>query len=728
MLTKDPHEEASPLLLAVSRLETPVAVLDGDLTVIAHNDAFAGLTGFSEPTASVLDLIPELRLSRAQRKLARRARTSVLSTGSGSRGEVSIEYVLRPVEDARWLLEGHDRSRMQEAQALLAAYTREMELHNKRLAQSEHAIANLIHSLRQAVFAVNRSGMVTSPVSSYARQVFGIDITGRSVAELLIPDHPLDTPPWSVVDANVSAWDTVTMLPPRVEYTSPNGAHQHLQVTVTPILHAGTQVVRSIMFVVEDVSELVRLEEENALQVAEIMRQHADMRLVLDNVEQGLLSVDVQGRLTSQRSATIDRWFGPFDDGVPLWDMLGRADADFAALFELCWAQVSDGWLSVEVALSQLPTSLSFDGQLLELSFFPVLEDGRPQQVVVVMTDRTAQVVQERTERSQLEMLSVLEHALHDRLHFARFVDATDNLFEELAQYALDESVAMHLLHTLKGNLGLWRVRSLSVACHELEDCILARGLSCLSDGLPPILDSWAELRSKLWFLLESESDDTLFFASSDYVRCLEMAYRQTGDSELTKALLSWSAEPTARSLARLADQADELAARLGVDLAPATIEDHGLRWPHDGFDGVWDVMGHVIRNALDHGLSTLLSRRPTLRLATRHEGDAVVIEVEDNGEGIDWERVRSKAVAHGVPWETHDDLVQALFEDALSTKDEVSMLSGRGVGLAAVRREVRKRGGSVHVTSTPGQGTCIALRLPRQLAELDIHEVLARA
>jgi len=101
------------------------------------------------------------------------------------------------------------------------------------------------------------------------------------------------------------------------------------------------------------------------------------------------------------------------------------------------------------------------------------------------------------------------------------------------------------------------------------------------------------------------------------------------------------------------------------------------------------------------------------LRLRATMEDDELVLAFEDDGAGIDWPRLEQKAIARGLPFANEPDRVAVLFADGLSSRDEASEISGRGIGMSAVREEVRARGGSIHVDSTPGLGTRIELRCP---------------
>ena len=143
------------------------------------------------------------------------------------------------------------------------------------------------------------------------------------------------------------------------------------------------------------------------------------------------------------------------------------------------------------------------------------------------------------------------------------------------------------------------------------------------------------------------------------------------------------------------------------------------------------DPMIHLIRNAVDHALEHPSERvekgKPRLGRITLwagHEGDRVAIRVEDNGRGLDREKIVKKGIALGmVPTGTPADdprVVGLIFEPGFSTRDTVSELSGRGVGLDVVRDAVRALRGSVAVESTPGKGTAFIFRLPLTLALID--------
>ncbi len=146
--------------------------------------------------------------------------------------------------------------------------------------------------------------------------------------------------------------------------------------------------------------------------------------------------------------------------------------------------------------------------------------------------------------------------------------------------------------------------------------------------------------------------------------------------------------------------------------------------------DALGDPLVHLIRNSLDHGLEGPEERQAagkpatgTLRLSARHAGGNVVIDVRDDGRGIDPAKVAKKAVERGLLTEDQTAsvdsarAVELLFHPGFSTAEVTSDISGRGVGMDAVRTSIRELGGEVLMTSELGQGTVAQIRLPLTLA-----------
>ncbi len=173
-----------------------------------------------------------------------------------------------------------------------------------------------------------------------------------------------------------------------------------------------------------------------------------------------------------------------------------------------------------------------------------------------------------------------------------------------------------------------------------------------------------------------------------------------------------------------------DLAAQTGkeVDLV---IEGEDVEADVSVVGSLRDPLTHMIRNAVDHGIERPEVRsargKPatgTIRLAARHETGEIVFEIADDGAGLDTERILARGRERGLITESAhlrpDEIHALIFEPGFSTSPEVSAISGRGVGMDVVRRNVEGLRGRIRIDSDPGAGTRFTLRLPLTLAILD--------
>jgi len=173
-----------------------------------------------------------------------------------------------------------------------------------------------------------------------------------------------------------------------------------------------------------------------------------------------------------------------------------------------------------------------------------------------------------------------------------------------------------------------------------------------------------------------------------------------------------------------------DTAAKLGKKVS-LEIEGEETELDRTLLEALSDPLTHLIRNAIDHGIEPPEERRQngkpetgTIKLSAYQSEGRIYIEVSDDGRGIDTERVRQKAIQLG--WITENDhpseetLYDFIFQPGFSTAQQVSDLSGRGVGMDVVKRNVESLGGSISVQSKRGEGTRFLLRVPLTLAIMD--------
>jgi len=147
--------------------------------------------------------------------------------------------------------------------------------------------------------------------------------------------------------------------------------------------------------------------------------------------------------------------------------------------------------------------------------------------------------------------------------------------------------------------------------------------------------------------------------------------------------------------------------------------------------EGIGDPLTHLVRNSADHGLegpeeriANGKSERGTIRLHAYHDGGNICISVEDDGRGLNRDKIVKKAIERGIIADgatmRDEDIYQLIFHAGFSTADQVTDVSGRGVGMDVVKRNIEGLGGSVDIESYPGKGSKLTLKLPLTLAIID--------
>ena len=198
---------------------------------------------------------------------------------------------------------------------------------------------------------------------------------------------------------------------------------------------------------------------------------------------------------------------------------------------------------------------------------------------------------------------------------------------------------------------------------------------------------------------------------------------------DLQESVMSIRMMPISFVFSRFPRVVRDLAGKLNKQVELKTVGE-GTELDKGLIEKIADPLNHLVRNSLDHGIESPETRiaagkpaQGTIILRAFHQGGNIVIEVEDDGAGLDRQRILAKARERGMPVNdalSDQEVWQLIFEAGFSTAETVTAVSGRGVGMDVVKRNVHAMGGRIEMDSSPGLGTRISVRLPLTLAILD--------
>ena len=253
------------------------------------------------------------------------------------------------------------------------------------------------------------------------------------------------------------------------------------------------------------------------------------------------------------------------------------------------------------------------------------------------------------------------------------------------------------------------------------ENAISLRIAAAKLDQLVDLVGELVTVQARL-SELASRSDDAELTAVGEEVERLTSALRESS--------MSMRLVPIRATFEKFRRLVHDLARDLGknVDL---TIEGAETELDKTVIEQLSDPLMHLIRNSMDHGIEPAEARLATgkpamarIHLSAKHSGASVLISVADDGRGIDCDAVRRRAIERGLITQdadlTETQIYGLIFQPGFSTARQVTDVSGRGVGMDVVRQKVESLRGAVDISSRPGTGTTVTLRLPLTMAIID--------
>lgn len=510
---------------------------------------------------------------------------------------------------------------------------------------------------------------------------------------------------------------------------------------------------------------LEKMVEERTRQLNEA---NTFMSAMINSLDQGLVVFDSELKVKPIFTKASEQLFHQNPKDKSFAQLLNKSEEETNTLSQ--WSQITfNGVIPFESAIGLAPDHLAFgknieeDGyQYIALNYFPMTNTEDPEKlenIVAVATDKTSTLISEHNFKKQEAYVQMVLKILRNKTAFANFIEEVNRVFENFKNcYNEDENtinteLAMMLFHTLNGGFGLFRLFELREEARSSEQFIIDNKDRLLVE--PIYISNFAEeLSSRAKNLQHLFTEKvrqldadlgTQFLSHKSSVEIEESKIQQFYQNllvfkdelqtrpELKDALNGQISEFEEifikKSISDFLEPYEELcqktAERLGKKIAPLNYINGEFKLHPDKFQEFFNVLIHLFRNCLDHGIEFPHERIElgknevgSITIATENVDETkIVLTLEDDGRGIDAMRVRSK-VAELLPdydLESESDLqvVYHIFDPFFSTKDEVTELSGRGVGMSAIKEVVDRMQGTIEILTLPNQGTKFIFTLP---------------
>lgn len=371
-------------------------------------------------------------------------------------------------------------------------------------------------------------------------------------------------------------------------------------------------------------------------------------------------------------------------------------------------------------------------GRHIFLEYFPIQADQTTElsSLVLVATDRTAEIEAQKESERQKEYASMILKLIERRSQFVSFLDKYKQALIDLKVEGFDSAEAYRVLHTLEGEAGLLNLGDFRLAlrvCQEKLQDSLNEYPKSLEDAGTTLIEF--EQKNKTIYEKIIGTGELVREVSEDKLKEFKgFLQAQLPYHELIEKFnIDFCMVPASKLVEHYSDLVSIIASKLSKKVN-FKIEGGDFPLDKDRYEPLMSSLVHTIRNSLDHGFETpedrMMEGKPeegtlkmTFLVSDRNNNKLFKIIVSDDGRGIPVDKIRKK-LDEKYPDEDHSnytdhDVLQAVLRPNFSTKETVGEFSGRGVGMDAISSEAERLGGKVFVESALGQGTKIHIYIP---------------
>ncbi|MGZ3772282.1 MAG: ATP-binding protein [Bdellovibrio sp.] len=476
-----------------------------------------------------------------------------------------------------------------------------------------------------------------------------------------------------------------------------------------------------------------------------LMRLNATVNAMINSLNEGFIVFDKEGQCTSVSSKRAIEFLGLDPFGKTIWEAFkipAEEQISFIDWFKYLFNPVFDFHEIAAVG----PERLMHESLHISIKYKPMLKDEEIAGVIVILCDITSEIQSaKRAEKFMYKAEMVTKFYANQRM-FMNVLDLFSKSIADFKGIAFDLTVTeplkseiLRTLHTLKGCSAAMYMMDLSEACdlHEnflkefwkdtVDTAEIKRMIRKIAEELEiSLIDFYKSNKELLGTHKISKTTDTKSIAVSSIEKFCSVL-KNFGNAKLIDHFVDeFFTAPFEQLLIPFESLGYSTAKKLNKDVEITLVCEGQFKVFPEAYKQFFDAFVHVVNNAIDHGLedSEIRALNNKEKIGTliieaksilKNNAERIFLTVRDDGGGIDPHRVREKMERLGMNCvgESDAEVINHIFDLGFSTRDEVSSISGRGVGLNAVYEEVIKMGGKISVASEIGKGTTFTIDLP---------------
>lgn len=391
------------------------------------------------------------------------------------------------------------------------------------------------------------------------------------------------------------------------------------------------------------------------------------------------------------------------------------------------------------------------DFKYVQIDYYPMKdEEEKIKSIVTVGTDKTLEIQAVEKKKENDLYVAMIIKILNNKTHFKSFCDEADSILNQFSTvYDKDLNIihfdlAMMLFHTLNGGFGMYSLSKLQIEARSYESLVT----SSKEAGMDPyeynemLMTQVESLRSN-FNNVKRELDSLLgtsFYGGENFkeiplsaINHLKDLINQNSSKELRDMFYEVVVkEPVIDYFKAYEDVCFKAAEKTGKEFAGIEFHNAELKIEPAQLLEFFNVLIHLFRNCIDHGIETPAKRRElgkdaagkiivAFEMLKNDKENIFCLNIQDDGSGINSDIIRRKYSEKNPDIDisnyTEDEIINIIFDPFFSTRDEVSALSGRGVGMSAIKEVVEKLGGRIEIETAVGRGSSFLFFIPMQEA-----------
>lgn len=496
---------------------------------------------------------------------------------------------------------------------------------------------------------------------------------------------------------------------------------------------------------------LEKMVEVRTLEVRELNQK---LKALLDSLNQGFLIFDSTGSCWEVSSKACQIVIETDPAGQKIWDVL-KVHPDKQDGFRKWMITLFGELLPFQDMADLGPKEFSHSqGRNIKLEYYPIRDfKNEISGVVLVATDISELINAQREAEKEKANSQFILKVVKQKKSFQTYYTESNRIFKDflestkLAPGLWNLDLVFRLLHTLKGGAASFSVKTISETAHLLENQVLQLqnepdqfNREDWDSSEQKFIQEFKEFQNEAQELLGSSGSQSqvekVELPKAQLIQIIDLlsfwSKTRTFSENLKEEYLT---EPLQESFASYEYLVQSTADQLGKKIQPLFFSTPQFRWSPEPYKSFLSSLVHVFRNAIDHGIETPEERLKAgkseigkIEIHSHINSNCIELVISDDGKGISRERIEMKMLEKGISVQNMNEkqILMQIFEPQFTTKNQVTDLSGRGVGLDAVKHEIEKLGGTVDLESSMGAGTRFIFKLP--LGEPAIVQPLRKA